>query len=195
MLEQRGSDAFWMSCSVSCQFLAEPFTNPDTTTKPRTKTLTQVNILLTMADSFTPRVRSPEDAQRRGAVSVTPAPGRSPGGRGGGRGRTHVANRQTSRASGPGLGSPSFWRRGSERPWSWGLMPLRMPPGGPRGLQRRGHLSPQPWGERPSPHVLPHPEVVTENHKSTFSQQETLGSVPQTGKGFWPARGHEHLRP
>lgn len=65
LLKQRWLDVFWKSSSVSCQFLIDPFTNPDTIMKPKTRTLTQVNILLTMADSFTPRVKSPEKAHKQ----------------------------------------------------------------------------------------------------------------------------------
>lgn len=56
---------FWKSSSVSCQFLMDPFTNPDTMMKPSTRTLTHVKTLLTMADSFTPRVRSPAKARQQ----------------------------------------------------------------------------------------------------------------------------------
>lgn len=60
LFPQRGLDLFKKSSSVSCQFLMDPFTNPDTMMKHRTRTLMQVNILLTMADSFTPRVNNPK---------------------------------------------------------------------------------------------------------------------------------------
>lgn len=65
LFKQRLPDVLRMSSSVSCQFLMDPFTNPDTMMKPRTRTLTQVNILLTMADSFTPRVKSPENVHKQ----------------------------------------------------------------------------------------------------------------------------------
>lgn len=69
LFKQRWLDVFWKSSSVSCQFLIDPFTNPDTIMKPKTRTLTQVNILLTMADSFTPRVKSPEKAHKQENVA------------------------------------------------------------------------------------------------------------------------------
>ena len=69
---------FWKSSSVSCQFLIDPFTNPDTMMKPRTRTLIHVNILLTMADSFTPRVKSPVKAHKQKlSLSVNLVPGKS----------------------------------------------------------------------------------------------------------------------
>lgn len=73
MFPQRGLDLF----SVSCQFSMEPFTNPDTMMKHKTRTLIQVKILLTMADSFTPRVNSPKKKPQAEnhveALAVTPA--------------------------------------------------------------------------------------------------------------------------
>lgn len=48
-----------MSCSVRFQFLTDPFTKPEITTNPRTRTLMQVNTLFTRADSFTPKAKSP----------------------------------------------------------------------------------------------------------------------------------------
>lgn len=60
MLEQNRLEPFKKSFSENCQFLRVPFTNPDTMMKPKTRTFTQVKILLTMADSFTPKVRRPK---------------------------------------------------------------------------------------------------------------------------------------
>lgn len=59
---------------MSCQFLIDPFTNPDTMMKPSTRTLTHVNILLTMADSFTPRVKSPAKGHRQNGLSADLGP-------------------------------------------------------------------------------------------------------------------------
>lgn len=43
------------------QFLRVPLMRPDTTTNIRTRTLTQVNTLLTIADSFTPNANKPAE--------------------------------------------------------------------------------------------------------------------------------------
>lgn len=54
-----------MSFSVSCQFLTDPFTKPETMTKPRTRMLMQVNTLFTRADSFTPKIKSPGEEKKK----------------------------------------------------------------------------------------------------------------------------------
>lgn len=50
---------FRTSSGLSCQFLSVPFTRPETTMNSSTKMLMQVNTLLTMADSFTPKASKP----------------------------------------------------------------------------------------------------------------------------------------
>lgn len=57
-----------MSCSVRFQFLTDPFTKPEMTTNPRTRTLMQVNTLFTRADSFTPKAKSPGEKNGIGQV-------------------------------------------------------------------------------------------------------------------------------
>lgn len=68
LFPQRGLELFQKSSSLSCQFLMDPLTNPDTMMKHRTRTLMQVNTLLTMADSLTPRVNKPKERHKQKAV-------------------------------------------------------------------------------------------------------------------------------
>lgn len=77
LLEHRRPELLCKYSSVNCQFLSDPFTKPDTTMKPRTRTLTQVNTLLTIADSFTPTVKSPENVHTQETWSINLIPGKS----------------------------------------------------------------------------------------------------------------------
>lgn len=77
LLEHRRPELLRKYSSVNCQFLSDPFTKPDTTMKPRTRTLTQVNILLTIADSFTPTVKSPENVHTQETWSINLISGKS----------------------------------------------------------------------------------------------------------------------
>lgn len=56
-------DDVWLRISLGSrfQFLRVPLMRPDTTTNIRTRTLTQVNTLLTIADSFTPNANKPAE--------------------------------------------------------------------------------------------------------------------------------------
>lgn len=53
-----------ISAGFSCQFLRDPLIRPAITTNSNTSTLTQVNTLFTIADSFTPNANKPETIRR-----------------------------------------------------------------------------------------------------------------------------------
>lgn len=64
---------FIRDSSVMVQFSLSPLTKPETMTKRRTSTLTEVKTLLTEADSFTPNDKSPargkQNSTRRRAAA------------------------------------------------------------------------------------------------------------------------------
>lgn len=119
LLEHRRPELLCKYSSVNCQFLSEPFTKPDTTMKPRTRTLTQVNTLLTMADSFTPTVKSPENVHTQETWSINLISGKSFLGWGREEGRwlkkTHLASNSKDFCELLGMG-PNSWS--FQRQWS-----------------------------------------------------------------------------
>lgn len=53
-----------ISAGFTSQFLRDPLIRPAITTNSNTSTLTQVNTLFTMADSFTPNANKPKTIRR-----------------------------------------------------------------------------------------------------------------------------------